>query len=192
MTKLERALTYAIQAHHGMIRKREKIPYILHPLEVVTILAGLTCDEDVLCAAVLHDTVEDTDTTIEEIEALFGHRVMELVQSETENKRVNLPRSQTWHIRKQESLEFLEKTADINVKMLWLADKLANMRSLHRLWRREGSMMWKGFNQENPVQQAWYYRSVAEIVSELSDTDAWKEYKYLVDIIFEGVGNGQS
>lgn len=192
MTKLERAITFAIQAHHGMVRKREKVPYILHPLEVVTILAGLTSDEDVLCAAALHDTVEDTDTTIEEIEALFGHRVMELVQSETEDKKSNLPPSQTWHARKQESLEFLKKTQDIHVKMLWLADKLANMRSLHRLWRREGKMMWKGFNQENPVQQAWYYRSVADLVSELSDNDAWKEYKFLVDIIFEGVGNGQS
>lgn len=192
MTKLERAITYAIQAHHGMVRKREKTPYILHPLEVVTILAGLTNDEDVLCAAALHDTVEDTDTTLEEIEALFGHRVMELVKSETENKRVGLPPAQTWQLRKKESLGVLEKTKDLQIKMLWLADKLANMRSLHRLWRREGNQMWKGFNQENPVLQAWYYRSIADLSSELQDNDAWKEYKYLVDMIFEGVGNGQS
>ena len=52
--------------------------------------------------------------------------------------------------------------------------------------------MWKGFNQENPVLQAWYYRSIADLSSELQDNDAWKEYKYLVDMIFEGVGNGQS
>ena len=187
MTKLERAITYAIQAHHGMFRKKENIPYILHPLEVVTILGGLTNDEDVLCAAALHDTVEDTGTTIDEIEALFGRRVRELVQSETENKRTGLPPAQTWHLRKQESLDVLKNTDDIGIKMLWLSDKLANMRSLHRLWRREGNTMWRGFNQENPVQQAWYYRSIADLVSELQDTDAWKEYKYLVDMIFEGV-----
>ena len=65
-------------------------------------------------------------------------------------------------------------------------------RMTHRLWRREGNRMWKGFNQENPVLQAWYYRSIADLSSELQDNDAWKEYKYLVDMIFEGVGNGQS
>ena len=175
-----------------MLRKKENTPYIIHPLEVVTILAGLTNDEDVLCAAALHDTVEDTDTTIEEIEALFGHRVMELVKSETEDKRADLPPSQTWQLRKTESLEELRNTKDIQIKMLWLSDKLANMRSLHRLWVREGNRMWMGFNQENPVLQAWYYRSIADLVSELQDTDAWKEYNYYVDTIFEGVGNGQS
>ncbi len=182
---------FAIQAHHGMRRKKENIPYIIHPLEVVTILAGMTDDEDILAAAVLHDTVEDTKTTLEEIDEIFGPRVCELVASETENKRGNLPAAQTWFIRKKESLDFLKSTNDMGVKMLWLSDKLANIRSLHRYWRREGNQMWKGFNQENPTSQAWYYRSVAEAVKELQDFDAWKEYKYLTDIIFEEVPSEQ-
>ncbi len=189
MSKLERAIIFAIQAHHGMRRKKENIPYIIHPLEVVTILAGMTDDEEVLSAAVLHDTVEDTKTTLEEIEENFGPRVRDLVKSETEDKRKGLPASQTWFIRKKESLDFLRDTEDIGVKMLWLSDKLANIRSLHRLWRKEGNAMWKGFNQEDPVRQAWYYRSIADMVKELQEFDAWKEYKYLVDMMFEGVPN---
>ncbi len=187
MTKLEKAITFAINAHHGMKRKKENVPYILHPLEVVTIASTMTDDEDILSAAVLHDTVEDTKTTIEEIEAEFGPRVKALVASETENKRKSLPPTETWYIRKQESIEVLKNVSDIGIKILWLSDKLSNIRSLHRMWRREGNKMWKGFNQEDPQKQAWYYRSVANAVEELNDFDAFKEYRYLVDMIFEGV-----
>jgi len=187
MTLVEQAIVFAINAHHGMKRKMENVPYILHPLEVVTIAGTMTDNESILAAAALHDTVEDSDTKLEDIEKTFGHRVRELVECETENKRQNLPPEETWYIRKKESLDNLEKSNDIGFKMLWLSDKLANMRSLHRLWRREGNAMWKGFNQDDPSRQAWYYRTVGEIVSDLRDYDAWKEYQYLVDIVFEGV-----
>ena len=60
MTKIERAIQYAVDAHAGSKRKGKDRPYILHPIEVMTIVAGLTEDEDVIAAAVLHDTVEDT------------------------------------------------------------------------------------------------------------------------------------
>ena len=80
MTKLEKAIGFAMRAHHGMRRKKENLPYIIHPLEVVTILAGMTDDEDVLSAAVLHDTVEDTGVSLEIIGKEFGSRVMELVR----------------------------------------------------------------------------------------------------------------
>ena len=190
MTKLEKAIGFAMQAHHGMRRKKENLPYIIHPLEVVTILAGMTYDEDILSAAVLHDTVEDTSVSLEVICSEFGPRVMELVKSETEDKRRNLPASETWYIRKKESLDYLRETKDIGVKMLWLSDKLANIRSLHRIWMREGDAMWKGFNQEDPMKQAWYYRSIADILEkDLSKYDAWKEYKYIIDMLFQGVPN---
>ena len=89
MTLFEEAVMFAVQAHSGMRRKKEEIPYILHPLEVATITSSMTTDERVLAAAVLHDTVEDTPVTIEEITEKFGKRVAELVSSETENKRKN-------------------------------------------------------------------------------------------------------
>ena len=192
MTKLEKAIGFAIRAHHGMLRKKENIPYIIHPLEVVTILAGMTDDENVLSAAVLHDTVEDTNVSLETIDSKFGPRVMELVKSETEDKRKDRPANETWYIRKKESLDQLMETKDIGIKMLWLSDKLANIRSLHRIWMREGDAMWKGFNQEDPVKQAWYYRTIAKILEkDLSKNEAWKEYKFIIDMLFQGVPDVQ-
>ena len=186
MTLFEEAVLFAVNAHSGMKRKKEEIPYILHPLEVAAITSSMTTDERVLAAAVLHDTVEDTPVTIEEITEKFGKRVAELVSSETENKRKNLPPGDTWKIRKEESLEVLKKTKDTDIKRIWLGDKLSNMRSYFRLKASLGNGFWNSFNQHDPAMQEWYYRSVAELTSELKETSAWKEYNILLDIVFEG------
>ena len=68
MNKLERAFVFACHAHEGMIRKGFNQNYIFHPVEVLSLASILTDDEDVLCAALLHDTVEDTNTAPEDIE----------------------------------------------------------------------------------------------------------------------------
>ena len=186
MTLFEEAVLFAVQAHSGMKRKKEEIPYILHPMEVASITSSMTADERVLAAAVLHDTVEDTSTTIEQIEEKFGKRVAELVSAETEDKRKTLPPEATWKIRKEESLEVLKKTKDLDIKRIWLGDKLSNMRSYFRLQASQGNEFWNSFNQHDPAMQEWYYRSVAELTSELKDTSAWKEYNYLLNVVFEG------
>ena len=186
MTLFEEAVLFAVQAHSGMKRKKEEIPYILHPMEVASITSSMTADERVLAAAVLHDTVEDTPTTIEQIEEKFGKRVAELVSAETEDKRKTLPPEATWKIRKEESLEVLKKTKDLDIKRIWLGDKLSNMRSYFRLQASQGNGFWNSFNQHDPAMQEWYYRSVAELTSELKDTSAWKEYNYLLNVVFEG------
>ena len=86
MLKFDRAVVFATEAHSGQKRRGSNAPYIIHPLEVATIAATLSDDEDIMCAALLHDTVEDTEVTIEEIEENFGPHVRRLVASETENK----------------------------------------------------------------------------------------------------------
>ncbi|MDD5983047.1 MAG: HD domain-containing protein, partial [Solobacterium sp.] len=78
MNKLERAFVFACHAHEGMIRKGFNQNYIFHPVEVLSLASILTDDEDVLCAALLHDTVEDTNTALEDIEKQFGLRVRQL------------------------------------------------------------------------------------------------------------------
>lgn len=170
-----------------MKRKIDDSPYILHPLEVASIAGTITSDPEVLAAAVLHDTVEDTDTTAEDILNNFGPRVAALVASETENKREDLPAEMTWRLRKEESLEELRQSTDRNVKILWLSDKLSNMRSFSRSYRRVGNDVWNNFHEKNPAVQAWYYRSVAEYTKELSDTFAWQEYNSRVEAIFSEV-----
>ena len=85
--------------------------------------------------------MEDAGVTLEEIEAKFGFRVRELVSSETEDKRADLPPEATWRVRKEESLNVLKNTEDIAVLMVWLGDKLANMRSIYWDWKKEGDAM---------------------------------------------------
>ena len=184
MELVSEAIVFAVKAHDGMRRKKGKSPYILHPMEAAVIVGTMTNDQHLIAAAALHDVVEDAGITLEEIEEKFGQRVRELVAAETEDKREQLPPEATWRIRKEESLSVLRSTEDPSVLMVWLGDKLANMRSIYRDWKQEGDAMWLRFNQKDPVQQAWYYHSIAELTKGLSDTSAWLEYKTLTELVF--------
>lgn len=180
-----RAIIFAAQAHDGMRRKKSDLPYILHPVEAAAIVGSLTENQEVIAAAALHDVIEDTPVTFEEVVAEFGPRVAALVWSESEDKRENLPPEETWRVRKEEAIEILQQTKDLEVKMLYLGDKLANMRSIYQQWQKEGDAMWQGFHQTDPAQHGWYYRSIADNIMEFKDTLAWKEYDGLIRIVFE-------
>ena len=184
MELVSEAIAFAVRAHDGMRRKKSEAPYILHPMEAAVIVGTMTDDQNLIAAAALHDVVEDAGITIEEIEKKFGARVRELVASETEDKRADLPPTDTWRIRKEESLTVLKNTNDIGVLMVWLGDKLANMRSIYRDWKVEGDAMWQRFNQKNVSEQAWYYASIVKLTERLSDTSAWLEYKTLTELVF--------
>lgn len=184
---LDRAIAFATKAHSGTLRKKDGIPYILHPMEVASIAGGITTDEEVLTAALLHDTVEDTDVSLDTIKSQFGDRVAALVASETEDKRRDRSPAETWMQRKMESLAALRNAVDPGVRVLWLSDKLANMRSFARQYEKEGDRMWKDYNQTDPAQQAWYYRTIEALTSDLKDTNAWKELRALNARVFGGV-----
>ena len=184
MELVSEAVVFAVKAHDGMRRKKGELPYILHPMEAAVIVGTMTSDPNLIAAAALHDVVEDAGITIEEIEEKFGTRVKELVASETEDKRADLPPADTWRIRKEESLLELKNTDDMAVLMVWLGDKLANMRSIYRDWKVEGDAIWQRFNQKDVKEQAWYYRSIITLTERLSDTSAWLEYKTLTEIVF--------
>lgn len=187
MNKIEEAIIYATVMHQGKTRKLGKIPYILHPLEVAQILTTLTEDEDVITAGILHDIVEDTDGTLEEIQKRFGERVAFLVASESENKHLGESREATWRQRKEESLQVLKNSRDPGVRMLWLADKLANIRSLSGAFSRQGEAMWQNFHQRDPSLQLWYYRSIAEqLESSLNQTAAFREMIRHLNFIWPG------
>ena len=184
MELVSNAIIFAVKAHDGMRRKKSNVPYILHPMEAATIVGSMTDDQELIAAAVLHDVVEDAGVCIEEIEDRFGKRVRLLVESETEDKRADQPPKETWRLRKEESLAVLKNTDDLGVLMVWLGDKLANMRSLYRSFKLEGDAMWQNFNQKDKNEQAWYYRSIVKYTDRLSDTSAWTEYKTLTELMF--------
>ncbi len=180
---LDRAIQFAVQMHAGQLRKGCDIPYILHPLETAAIVATMTTDDAVLAAAVLHDTVEDTAATAEQIRALFGDRVALLVAGESENKREHLSAESTWKTRKQETIDHL-KDAPREVKMITLGDKLSNIRSMYRDHQFLGEELWQRFNQKDKNEHRWYYQSIADNLSELQDYEAYKELGELIEKTF--------
>ena len=182
----ERAAAFAAEAHAGAVRIGGQ-PYLLHPMEVSLILSGMTNDPEVLAAGMLHDVVEDTPHTSREIAERFGPRVAALVASETEDKQREHPPEQTWWQRKSASLDGLRGAEDDGIRMLWLGDKLSNMRSFARQYRRVGDALWQQFNQKDPVAQAWYYRSIVRLLSPLAEYPAYREFTALVSEVFRDV-----
>ena len=175
----KKALSVCFNAHKDQVDKTG-LPYVFHPFH----LAEQMDDELSTVCALLHDVVEDAGITMEEIGERFGARVMELVSAETENKREDLPPEDTWHVRKEETIERLKNTDDIDVLMLWIGDKLSNIRAIYRDFLVEGDAVWNKFHQSDIKIQAWYYRSIMRYTERLSNTVAWLEYKTLVEKIF--------
>lgn len=182
-TLLNQAILFATNAHEGQFRKGTKIPYILHPLEAAAIVGTMTTDDEIIAAAVLHDVVEDTDATVEQVKEQFGERVAALVAAESEDKRENLPAEATWKLRKQETIDHL-KTAPIEVKMITLGDKLSNIRTIYRDNLTIGDELWNRFHQKDKNEHYWYYKSIAECLVDLDSHQAYKEYCELIDRTF--------
>ena len=180
---LDKAIIYATKAHKGMRRKGSSIPFILHPLEVAAIVATMTEDESVIAAAVLHDVVEDTSITIEEIEGEFGPIAL-LVAAESENKREDQPPEETWKVRKQETLDYLTNNASTDEKIIALGDKLSNMRSIYRDYSLLEEKLWDRFNQKKKEEHGWYYKGVATALEEFTNLLAYQEYIELVQKVF--------
>ena len=139
------ATRLAAQAHDGAYRKGGRAPYLLHVMETAEIVGTMTEDEDVLAAAVLHDVLEDTSVTEEELRETVGGHVTELVLAVSENKRREQPAEMTWRLRKQESVERLLKEPRLEVKMIALGDKLSNIRALQRDYGILGEQVWERF-----------------------------------------------
>lgn len=161
--QLNQAIIFATERHAQQLRKGTAIPYILHPLETMQILCNMHADTNLMIAGLLHDTIEDTNTTAAEITALFGEEVAILVNHHSEDK------SKLWLERKTQAIQTL-KTADLRLKMLVMADKLSNMRSIARDYEDLGDALWARFNAPKE-KQAWYYNGILDALSELQEYD---------------------
>ena len=141
---LERALRLAAQAHEGQVRKGSPVPYIEHPMAVAMILDRAGFDEEVVVAGLLHDVVEDTHVTLDEIRSAFGDAVTEIVAGCSEIKLDSTGRKRPWSDRKRDHLEAL-KSANLPTRAVTLADKLHNLASI-ALDLAEGRPVWPSFN----------------------------------------------
>lgn len=179
-TLFDKAVVFATRAHSGTERRGKAYPYIIHPMEAVTIVASFTNDPEMLAAALLHDTVEDTGVTIDQIREEFGDRVADLVQHET----APLPDGTPWRIGKEAQIAQLAN-APYNSKVVAMGDKLSNMRTLATDYKAMGDQLWKRFHAPNGKDDVgWYYQSLAKALSELSETAAYKEFVDLLDEVF--------
>ena len=179
---LDRAICFAVQAHAGLERKGKGFPYIVHPMEAMAIVATMTSDQELLAAAALHDTVEDTDVTVAELQELFGERVALLVAHESDVP-LEGDASDTWHDRKTFAINLL-KGAERDVKVVSMGDKLSNMRAIARDYAVIGDEIWNLFNVKDKAEHAWHYHGLADALSDLSDTPAYQEFYALVKSVF--------
>ena len=182
-TLLDRAIVFAVRAHAGTERRGKGFPYIVHPMEALEIVATMTRNQELLAAAVLHDTVEDTGVTIEQIRTGFGDRIASLVASESDTMPEGVSEEDSWHARKQDAIERL-KRASLDAKIVALGDKLSNMRAIARDYAQQGDALWDLFHAKDPKDHEWHYRGLADALSELNDTFAYKEFENLINQVF--------
>lgn len=186
--RIHNAIIFAAMKHRNQKRKGTDIPYIVHPMEVMQILTEMGCSENVIVAGILHDTLEDTDTKSEEIEAGFGKEVLAIVQTESEDK------SKTWKERKRRTIDCL-KNDSAEAKLVCFADKLSNIRSMYADLQEKGAELWGRFKAPK-ADIEWYYRSIAEALKNAplaKETvgnggramELFKEFKETIDAVFD-------
>ena len=179
----DRAIIYAVKAHAGIERRGKGFPYIVHPMEAVEIVATMTPDQELLAAAVLHDVVEDTPITVDDLRAEFGDRIATLVEQESDKFVEGVSEADSWHDRKQAAINRLA-AASRDAKMVALGDKLSNMRAIWRDWMEKGDDIWNIFHVTDRSEHEWHYRGLADSLRELDDTVAFKEFEHLINKVF--------
>jgi (p)ppGpp synthase/HD superfamily hydrolase len=156
---VRKALAVAAAAHQGQVRKGSGRPFVLHPVAVAQLLVEAGCPDEVVAAGLLHDTLEDTSLTLGDLRAWFGGEVASTVAGCSEPHK-----SVPWEKRKKQTLNTL-KTAPWEVRVVTCADKLDNVLSMAVEYREQGDALWRRFSRGRD-DQAWYYRSVVERISQ--------------------------
>lgn len=157
VNRVLKAIDFAVKAHEGQTRKGKEVSYIMHPLSVGLLLSSSGAEEDLVVAGVLHDTIEDTTVTYEDIKKIFGKRVADIVNDVTEQDK-SLP----WAQRKQLALEHVKDMNEDSV-LVKTADVLHNMNDQLEDYKKEGDVMFSKFNAGKEAQLNRYKNLVAEI-----------------------------
>ena len=155
---LDKAIQFAASMHEGQYRKGTRIPYISHPYAVAMLLLSYGYRAELVIAGLLHDVLEDTSATYDEVVQLFGVQVAQLVDAASEPDK-----SLLWKERKDHTLETL-KVAPMDVKVLVCADKLHNLRSILADLETIGEAVWgrfhSGVKHSGSEAQIWYYTGI--------------------------------
>lgn len=155
------AFYFAVKAHEYQFRRGTGSPYIDHPIRVAGMLLHAGAGNDLVVAGFLHDVLENTSRTLEDIKSLFGDRVAEIVESVTEIK------APTWKETKQQTIDAILRS-EKDVLMLLFMDKLDNVRSIKNDKEQNGEEMWTRFSQPKDLQ-IWYYRQLQNVFNQRKD-----------------------
>lgn len=174
------AFNFAINAHYGQVRKSETDkPMVIHPIDVGNILAYYGFDDNVIAAGYLHDIIEDTKYTSEDILNNFGEDILSLVLSNTE-----LNKTLSWEERKKYTIEKI-KELDLRHKAICCADKISNLEDMLILFKKQGKYNFSSFN-KGFESQKWYFENIyiSLIYNEDKTNPMFIRLKDLIDKIF--------
>lgn len=177
----DEVLRFACIAHDGQVRKSDTDkPYIIHPVDVSNKLEKYGFRDEVICGGYLHDVVEDTSYTLDDIKNMFGSNIASFVKGASEEDK-----SLSWEVRKQATIDKL-KYLDLEHKAIACCDKLSNLEDMSILFGKKGYMDFsafkRGFN-----EQKWYYNSIYQslIYNEDSTLEMFCDLKKLITIVFD-------
>lgn len=183
VSKLYQALDFALK-YHGQVlqvRKATNTPYIIHPVGVMQILLKYTDDVEIIQAGILHDIIEDTNGTAEDIEKAFGTKVKNLVLSASEPEHDTLD----WEERKRHTIDYVANEAPIEALYVICADKLHNFSTIIEDYLSLKDDVWKKFNRGKESQR-WYYESMSEaILNRDKNNPLFQEFYNLVHHFFK-------
>ena len=159
-----RAIKFVAEAHQGHYRKGTNIPYISHLMNVMKILCEIGCDKEIIAAGILHDVVEDTSVTIEQVERIFGTRIATIVlgASEPDHLRKDKDEKTNWWQRKQHTIEFLTHEANLEQLLVSCVDKLDNITAIKQDFEQKGERLWERFSASKSDLQ-WYYTALSSV-----------------------------
>lgn len=171
--RIEDAIACALNAHSGQTRKGEETPYIVHPVVVALILAKHGFSDDVIIGGILHDVIEDTAVSKDDIVRMFGEEVAELVTSVTHNG------AHSWKEKKEKYIASV-RTASHSAKAIATADKIANAQSLLNAHATHGPAVWSRFNASRE-DKLWFEHSMLSMLEDSWEHPLIGEYRTWVE-----------
>lgn len=173
-----KAMNFANAKHEGQTRKLSGAAYVIHPIEVGSYLRIMEVSEEAVCAGILHDTLEDTTASQDEIRDMFGEKVLNIVLSNTEDK------TKSWEERKKHTIENV-KNLDRDCFFLLFFDKYSNITDMVQFYNSHGEELWNNFNRGKDKQK-WYYESLlVEFIKYASEHDFTRGQKRMIPYMLE-------
>ncbi len=170
---IEKAARLAVSAHKEQKRKGDQTPYIVHPFMVALKLAKHNFSETVIAAALVHDVLEDTDCSEEELRQVLGNELLEIVKAVTNDNTLS------WEAKKRHYIETVRNGTEA-AKAVSVADKIHNIETLLVAYEEQGVNLWQKFNRGRD-QKIWFEEEVLKMLKETWQHPLIEEYERLIN-----------